>query len=171
MNSLLVPAADELQPEYFDATVTHTNKYNRGAGIYLLHFFFSGMMQDVVFKLDSNGTDYPMTLNNIDLALYPGQRVKLILINNRMVAYIDPNTGNYQYITNNLKKTLDMGIGINWVLVVIVTFFLSFLLSNLYGPGTTLSLYPFFLPAVVWLYQRMYNYLLEKRIDTFIIGP
>lgn len=168
MKAILVPTANELEPIFLDATVTHTNKYNRGAGIYMLHFFFSGLVQDVVFKLESNGTEYPITLNNVNLALYPGQRVKLILVQNTMIAYIDTNTGNYQYLSNNLKDALGIGISVNWVLVVIATLLLTLGLSNIYGAGTGLAMYSLLLPGLAWLYQRLYNFLLEKRMDTLI---
>ena len=63
---------------YTKATVIHSDKYNSNTGFYVAHFFSTNTMLDIVFKIDSTGDEYPVTIKGLNLLLYKGQSVSLI---------------------------------------------------------------------------------------------
>lgn len=83
----------------------HCNKYNHNWGFVLWIFFFSTLWTDITFR-GSDGIDYAFTVKNKNLPVYNGQSVKLILLDNMVIGFIDISTGFYYYLSNNLKETI-----------------------------------------------------------------
>ena len=117
---------------YENATVIHSNKYNQNTGFIIWHFFYSNFFQDVVFKLEHNNQEFPTTLNNLNLPLYPGQKVTLVAINDYVVAYIDKKTNEFYYLTTNLQRDLNYGIKINWRIIILITLGFYILFSTFF---------------------------------------
>jgi len=155
---------------YENATVVHSNKYNQNSGIIISNFFFSNLFQDVAFKLDYNNQEFSTTFKNLNLPLYVGQKIQLVAINKNVIAYIDKNKNEFYYLTNNLQRDLNYGIAINWTLCISLTFLFYFISASIPFLGDFSHLMPtiFLIPVVLWIYQRLINFLLEKKIDTLL---
>lgn len=157
-----------LSISYEDAIVTHANKYNQNAGVVVSFFFFSNLNQDVVFKLEDSGIEYPSTFKNLNLPLYTQQRVTLIAINNTIVAYADKQTSEYYYLTNNLQKALGNGFNFNWYIVTAVTALGYFIIANKFEIPQEIGLVILIVTVLLRAYQLVSNYLLQRKIDKLI---
>ena len=153
---------------YTDATVIHSNKYNQNTGFFIYHVFFSNLLQDVVFKLDETGDEFPCTYKNLNLLLYPGQKISLVSIDEKVIAYIDKATGNFYYLTNNLQRDLSYGFIIDWRIItpllilavgLSITVLEDYLFKALIFGGM----------ICLWIYQKVVNVVLERKIDKLII--
>lgn len=153
---------------YEDAIVTHANKYNQNAGIVVSFLFFSNLYQDVVFKLENSGIEYPTTFKNLNLPLYTQQHVSLIAINNTIVAYADKQTSEYYYLTNNLQKALGYGFNFNWYLVTAIIAIGYFIIATKFEIPQEIGLVVLVVPVLLRVYQLVSNYLLQRKIDKLI---
>jgi len=153
---------------YTNATVTYSTKYNQNTGFYIYHVFFSNLLQDAVFTLDETGEEFPSTYKNLNLLLYPGQKVSLVSIDDKVIAYIDKATGNFYYLTNNLQRDLPYGLPLNWRVIVALAI-LGFFVSSTYDYNDILKAVIFGSLFCLWFYQRIINFILERKIDKLII--
>jgi hypothetical protein len=158
-----------LDISFEDAIVVHSNKYNQNSGIIIWNFFFSSFYQDVVFKLVSNNKEFLTTYKNVNLPLFTGQKVKLVAVNGNVIAYIDGSTNVFYYLTNNLQRDLSYGININWK-IIIPLLFLSFLLVLPFMDSIPFVPIIFLIPILLIVYQRVINFLLERKIDHLIVA-
>jgi hypothetical protein len=154
---------------YTNATVTHSTKYNQGSGFFIYHVFFSNLLQDAVFTLDESGEEFPSTYKNLNLLLYPGQKVSLVSIEDNVIAYIDKATGNFYYLTNNLQRDLPYGLPINWH-VILPFAILGFIVSTYYDYNDIFKGIIFGSLFILWFYQRIMNFILERKIDKLIVN-
>lgn len=154
---------------YENATILHSNKYNRNLGIIVFNFFLSNFYQDILFKLDNDNREFLRTFKNINLPIYPGQKIKLVTINGNVIAFIDINTNVFYYLSNNLQNDLNYGLKINWPLIIVVTFVLFFV-SSLRKEYDNLPIYVLLFPICSWIYQRISNFILERKIDKLILS-
>lgn len=159
---------NDIQLTYTNATVIHSNKYNQNNGFYVWHLFSQNLLHDVVFKLETTGEEFPVTLKNMNLPLYQNQLVSLIAVDDTVIGFIDSNSRKYYYLTNNLQKALGKAGYLPWIfwgsiaLILGIFYFLD--------PGYTQNLRALFLiPPLVWLYQMMSNHRFEKKIDNMIL--
>ena len=153
---------------YTHATVTHSNKYNQNVGFVISMFFFSNFLQDVAFKLDDSGDEFRTTFKNLNLPLFTGQKVTLIAINDNVIAYIDKSTNAFHYLTNNLQKDLNYGFKIHWIRVIFLSVAIALAASTVLPTNKFNSLIIPVLLFGVWVYQRVTNFVLEKKIDHLI---
>jgi len=154
---------------YTNATVTYSTKYNQNSGFFVFHIFFSNLLQDAVFTLDETGEEFPSTYKNLNLLLYPGQKVSLVSIDDKVIAYIDKATGNFYYLTNNLQRDLPYGMNINWRIILPLAI-LGLLVCTPYIYGNIFEAIIFGSVLCLWFYQRIINFILERRIDKLIIS-
>ncbi len=154
---------------YTNATVTYSTKYNQNTGFYIYHVFFSNLLQDAVFTLDETGEEFPSTYKNLNLLLYPGQKVSLVSIDDKVIAYIDKATGNFYYLTNNLQRDLPYGLPLNWRVIVALAI-LGFFVSSTYDYNDIFKAVIFGSLFCLWFYQRIINFILERKIDKLIIS-
>lgn len=162
---LFAPKTD-LVLTYIPAEVIHSNKYNQNSGIYFAHLFFNTLLHDVVFKTRNNEI-YSIKIKNLDVSLYQGQKVTLIVVNNSTIAFIDYTSGRYFYLTNDLKKALGKRRRINSAWLVGIILFIMILLTAFFN--NALTRYLFFIPVAYWLYLKISNYLFERKIDKLIV--
>lgn len=150
---------------YLNATITHVNKYNHNSGFVFSVFFFSSLFTDVVFKLEGTGEEIPITLKNLNLPVFSGQKIQLIAIEDQVVALLDKATNNYYFLTRNLQEELQYGLTFSWPLVVVMTVILFLLVQNFFGQEFEYTYLIFIIPAGLRLYQMITNFLLEQKIS------
>lgn len=157
-----------LNISYTNATVIHSNKYNHNSGLVISIFFLSNFFHDVAFKLDDSDDELATTFKNMNLPLYTGQKVTLIAINDNVIAYLDKANNQFYYLTNNLQRDLNYGFKINWRTVILLTFVVYLLSLIVLTANYWFSLIIAVLLMTVWVYQRVTNFVLEKKIDKLI---
>ena len=153
---------------YANATVMHANKYNQNTGILIYFFIFSNLLQDVVFKMEEDGREFSTTFKNLNLALYPGQKVKLVAINTYVIAYIDQTTNQFYYLSNNLQHDLKYGFVINWRMIFFLSMLSIIISAFIFTNENRVPLITLSLLLGLYIYQRITTYLLEKKIDKLI---
>ena len=155
--------------QYFYAAVIHANKYNENNGIYLFHFFFSTLLQDIAFKMEDDGEEYHCTVKNLNLPIYTGQQIKLISVNTVAVAYIDKRNNEFYYLSKNLQRDLNVGLKINWTSIIVSTFLALLISSFFFQLNVFYSYFALLIPFSFWIYQFIMNFLVERKIDRLII--
>ncbi len=160
----------EMKVSYVPAKIIHSNKYNSNSGFFFFNMFFSSFWQDLVFHIEETEQDFPITLKNVNIAAYPGQQVKLITIDSTAVGFIDNTTKEYSYFTNHLPQVLEVGLSIKWLVILgIVALTILYLLFN-FGTEQAFIAFLFFIPIAWWLYNRIFNYYVERKIDKIILS-
>ncbi len=159
---------NNIQLTYTNATVIHSNKYNQNYGFYLWHMFFQNLLHDVVFKLETTGEEFPVTLKNMNLPLYQNQLITLIAVDDTVIGFIDSNSRKYYYLTNNLQKALGKADYLRWIVWGSVILIMAvFIFVNVEYTQHMTSL--FLIPPLVWIYSLISNYRFEKKIDKMIL--
>ena len=169
MNQSLMIGKHDLAIHYTPARIIHSNKYNQNSGFYLSHFFFSNLLQDLVFELDQTGKKHQITLKNITLPAYQGQEVLLIVVNDLVLGYIDNESNKYYYLTDDLSGALGLGIGWKWFIIggLAAGAGLFFLL-----PEDIRHLFFYFLlivPVLYKMYREVFSRYVEKKLDSIIV--
>ncbi len=163
---MLPNSKNNMTLSYLPAKVIHSNKYNQINMLYSIRFLFANLFHDVVFKTDT-GEEYPMTLKNLNLPIYQGQSVILIIINNSVIGFIDNSTNNYFYLTRNLQERLGKGQKLNWIIFVGIVLLVSAILL-VKDFNSKFFIYLFLIPVAYWCYLRISNSFFERKIDKLI---
>jgi hypothetical protein len=168
MERKLILGQKEMAVEYVQATIVHSNKYNKGYGFYIFHFFFSSLVQEIVFKLKYTNKDCRFKLANSDIPAYVGQEVTLITIDYNVIGYVDNDSYHYYYLTNRFSDLFNIG---NLSMRLILTLLLLIVVSYFYLPTHIkyLSIYiAFLIPFLYWIYQLGLNYFIKRKIDKVV---
>lgn len=100
-------------------------------------------------------------MKNKNLPVYNGQSVKLILLDNMVIGFIDISTGFYYYLSNNLKETIQ-GPTSWWLAVVAV---IVCFVAGIFIIGNNIWLYALLilLPYLFLWYIRISSYFFRKK--------
>ena len=158
----------DLPVTLYNATVIHANKFSRADGAFS-YFVFSSLHTDIVFRMSDTNDDIPVYVSNLDLPIYSGEEVMIVVIAKIVVAYIDSKTNQYYYLSNNLGKTLGMGIAFYWVWLAALL--MSLMIFFIQPTFSAWCIIPFIGAWLFLLLQRLILHSrLRNRIDQVLSG-
>lgn len=145
-----------------NAEIITCNKYNQSS-----NFIFSTFCIDVVFKL-SFGSNINITIRNLDLPIYEGQKVELIWVNDSLMAYEDKDTKEAYFFDENPADKFNNPY-FNWYSVTIATIAFSILLMIILPEDKRVLLaYLALLPFAFRIYRAISNSYINKTIENAI---
>jgi hypothetical protein len=150
---------------YTNATVIHTNKYSQNTGFVFSSLLFQNVVLDVVFRVDNTGEEFSTTYVNPSAILYPQQKVILISIDGDVIAFFDKPAGKYYYLSNDLSRVLSYSININWALLLVGIFLVFLLIDQFIKPEQPYHAFLFFVPVILWVYEKFMNGYVEADLD------
>lgn len=131
MNSILV-AKRNLSVSLHPATVIHADKYTDTRGGAFDLPVRTTLHNEVVFRSKQTHEDWPIHISGRNLPIYSNQDVIVIAVEEKIMGYVDSQTGKYYYTSTNFFGNFDLGISLYkiWLVGIITAIACFFLLPD-----------------------------------------
>ena len=153
------------------ATVLQYKKFSRMMFFTRARFFpqrRNVLFTDVVFRLTETNKEQHLYTHDVELPIYEGQAVDIIMLNEKIIAFIDFKTREYYYTTDDFCSYLHLGMRyfLLWV-IGIAGAIIHYLVFK--GGYLAWMIMPFILALIAYmLINAIINRKVEKTLDDFL---
>jgi hypothetical protein len=156
----------KLNIELSPATIVHIDKHSR-SGVFTDDRFFplaaNTLHTNIVFQLKESNKVLPLNVRDMQLPLYNMQEVDIITANQFVIGYVDVESEEYYYFTNDFCKAAGIGfIDIaSWLTGILVAGCMLTIIKDEYA-----GLFAFILLFALWISTVTLKTILNKKIES-----
>jgi len=156
----------KLNIELSPATIVHIDKHSR-PGIFTDDRFMplaaNTLHTRIVFQLKESNKVLPLNVRDIQLPLYNMQEVDIITANQFVIGYVDIESEEYYYITNDFCRAVGIGFidNASWLAGIVAAGCILTIIKNEYA-----ALFAFILLFIIWISTVSLKTILNKKIES-----